>query len=304
MRQLKKINGIYLKMADIQITTNYERAVEVAKAAIGMLERKAWPFSLPDLFPEATIPEGLEKGSLPHARFLFYAVPLDRGRDSKTVYRKCREMSAKLDFAGLPELQESYIRWFLRENFERPKDPKRTFGDPVKTWVENAEKLQREYENDPRKLKAETVEETLRRIQEFRGFGTETPWLLFKNYIKAGIWSFPLEQINIKIDRHAIKISVGTGVIRIGGAEEIRYDQLVPALSEIYRKVIRQERISPIELNDAFWAIGQYKCGENNALYCMCNCDIGCETRAWTDKQFTTIRFREDSRRNTDNLFA
>jgi hypothetical protein len=291
-------------MQDAKITVDYKRAVEVAKLAVGMLEKKVWPFSIPDLFPDAIVPDGIEKGSLNHARYLLYAVSLDRGRDSKTVYKKCRLMATKLDFSELPNLKEGYIRWFLERNFEKPKNPNRTFGDPVKTWVENSSRLNEKYNNDPRSIRGETVEETVKRIQEFYGYGKQTPWLLFKNYIKAGIWNFPLDQINIKIDRHATKISLGTGVIKIEGAEEIRCDQLVPQLSEVYRKVIKQEGISPIDLNDSFWAIGQYKCDLNNALYCICNCNIGCTARYWTDKKFTIIRLDGDSRRNADNLFS
>ncbi len=287
----------------ITIETDYKRAVEVSKAAIGMLEKKVYPFSEEDVFPDAIVPEGMEKGSLNHALFLFYAVSLDRGRYSKTVYKKCRQMWQLLNFAELPNLHESHIRDFLHKHFEKPSS-ETTFGDPVGTWVTNSQKLQEKYENDPRKLKADTIEKTCKNIREFKGFGTENPWLLTKNYVKAGIWGFPLSELNIKIDRHVINISLGTGVIKVKGVEEIKYNLLVPYLSGVYSEVIKNELISPIELNDALWAIGSYACKENNTLYCMCNCNIKCTTRYPTDKQFTTIQLTNDKRKNAENLFS
>jgi hypothetical protein len=287
----------------MDITTNYEKAVEVSKVAVGMLEKKVYPFSKPDLFPDAILPQGIEKGSLQHALFLFYAVSLDHGRDSRTLYNKCRQMWQKLDFTDIPEMDESYIKFFLHNNFEKPKTSDETFGDPVGTWIKNSQKLLEGYENDPRKLKSDTIEKTCKNIRKFRGFGSETPWLLIKNYIKAGIWQFPQEEIRIKIDRHAIRISLGAKVIEVKGADEIRYDILVPYLSDIYSKVIKQEKISPIDLNDSFWAIGSYRCNENNAIYCGIDCPMSCKIKPTTDRAFTTINPNKDSRENPNNLF-
>lgn len=290
---------------EIEITTDYEKAVEVSRNAIGMLEKKVYPFNLPDIFPDARVPKGIKPGSKDHAIYLFFMVSIDRGRQSNTLYRKGRAMREQLDFSTIHDLDRSYIQWFLEQNFEKPKDPKRTFGDPVKTWIENAKKLEEQVQGDPRKLKAETVEQTLKNIQKFRGYGKEIPWLLIKNYIKAGIWDFPLDQLNIKIDRHVIRISYGTSVITLNPQpSEIRYDVLTPHLSRVYSKVIQQEKISPIDLNDAFWAIGQYRCGEDNAVHCELDCPMKCKIKVRTEKEFTILHLEEDTRKDTDNLFS
>ncbi len=289
---------------NIQITTNYKRAVKVSKTVIGMLEKKVWPFSDSDIFPDSIIPKGVKP-----AHYLFYSVVLDRGRESIDVYRRCRNMAQKLDFSELPNQNQSFIKWFLHENFAKPKEKGeggtgRVYTDPVKTWTENSGKLEQKWENDPRKLKADTVKQTIKNISTFRGYGKQMSMLLIKNMVKAGIWKFPLNELNIKIDRHVIRISYGTGVIEIKGTNEIRQDVLVPHLSKVYGKVIKEENISPIDLNDGFWAIGQYNCRKKDALYCLGNCDIGCKTKIWTAKKFATLVLEKDARRNVENLFS
>lgn len=287
----------------IKISTHYKRAVEVCESVLEMKAKKVYPFSIDDLFPDATVPEGIKKGSLQHALYLFYSVVLDRGRQSQTVYKKCRKMAKKLDFSELPNLLPEYIKWFLHENFEKPKQ-KGLFGDPVKTWTENSLALEKKFQGDPRKLKASTVSETIENISSFRGYKEQMAKLLIKNYLRAGIWDFPQEECNIKIDRHVIRISYGTGVIQVKGTEEIRHELLVPYLSDLYQKVIRNKRFSPIELNDSFWAIGSYCCKQNNALYCLGNCRIGCKTHPIGDKQFAILRLDKESRRNKNSLFS
>jgi len=288
----------------IQITTNYQRAVEVSKNVISMLEKKVWPFSQADLFPDAIIPKGISP-----AHYLFYSVSLDRGRESIDVYRRCRKMVQKLDFSELPNQDPSFIKWFLHENFAKPKEKGeggtgKVYADPVRIWTENSIRLKEKWNNNPIKLKANTVKQTIKNISTFRGYAKEMSTLLIKNMVRAGIWKFPLNEFNIKIDRHVIRISYGTGVIEIKGQNEIRHDVLVPHLSEVYSRVIKKEGISPIDLDDAFWAIGKYKCGKKNALYCLGNCELGCNTKVYTAKQFTTLKLEQDTRKNTKNLFS
>jgi len=287
----------------IQTTTHYERGVEVCKKVLEMKKQKTYPFSLPDLFPDAVVPEGIKRGSLQHAIYLFYSVVLDRGRESRVVYKKCREMAQLLDFSELTNLHPNYIKGFLDKHFAKPKGEREVFGQPVRTWTENSRTLEEKFQGDPRKLKADTVKETIKNISSFRGYEEQMAWLLIKNYLRAGIWEFPPEECNIKIDRHVVRISYGTGVIKAEGSE-IRAELLVPPLSELYQRIIRANRFPPIELNDAFWAIGAYCCRENDSLYCLGNCSLGCDTKPIADKKFATLVLNRDNRRNKRNLFS
>lgn len=288
------------------ITTDYEKAVDTAKKALGMLESKVYPFNQHDLFPDTILPEGVEKGSLEHALYLFYAVPLDIGRESKRVYKKARDLYKVMKFSDIPNLHPALIELFVHEYFEKPNEKsgrKVLWGDPVKTLMVNSEKLNKEYQNDPRTIKKENVEETIKEIRKFRGYGKTNNALLIKDMVKAGIWNFPENGFPIKIDRHIIKISLGTGVIRVEGVEEIRFEKLVKPLDDVYKNAIKQENLSAIDLSDSFWAIGQYRCKKNNAINCAINCPIKCKTRPQTDRKFTTIQLNQETRKNRINLF-
>ena len=48
----------------IQITTHYKKAVEVSKKALEMRRKKIYPFSLENLFPDATVPNKIEPGRI------------------------------------------------------------------------------------------------------------------------------------------------------------------------------------------------------------------------------------------------
>jgi len=290
----------------MKITTNYKKAVEVSKKVIGLLESKAYPFNQPDLFPDAIIPEGVERGSLEHASYLFYAVALDIGRESKSVYRRARELYRVMKFSDIHTLHPSYIELAIHQSFESPKErngKRRLWADPVKTFISNGEKLDKWYQNDPRKIKKEDVKKTLEEITKFRSYGETNNALFLKNMVRAGIWNFPENGFPIKIDRHVIRISLGTGVIQVEGIEEIRFEKLIKPLDEVYKRVIKKENLSAIDLSDSFWTIGQYRCKENNAIHCAMDCPLRCKTRPRTDKQFTTIKLNDETRKNRINLF-
>jgi len=294
----------------MQITTHYNKAVKVSRAAVGMLERKVYPFNLPDLFPDAIVPNRIEKGSYEHALYLFYACSLDSMRESKSVYKRVRELHKHLDFSTIHDLDKSYIKWVIDKYFEKPKQDNKggvVMGDPIKTFIENSQRLQA-YDRDPRNIKGLTVEQTIENITKFRQYGPQKTALLLKNMVKSGIWNFSYRELPIKIDRHAIRISIATEVIEFPGKEEeeeeeVRFDLTVPYLSKLYQRVVAEQKINPINLNDAFWAIGQYLCKENNGITCALDCELGCKTRPYTDRKFTTILPSTDTRKNSRNLF-
>lgn len=289
------------------ITTNYERAVEVSRKAISMLEKKVFPFDQPDLFPDAIIPKGVKKGSYEHSLYLFHACSLDSMRESKSIYRRARELSSHLDFSEMHDLRTSCIEYFVHEYFEKPKatnKKRKVMGDPVRTLSENSKVLYKKYDNDPRRLKADTVEKTIKNIVQFRQYGAQKAALLLKNMVRAGIWKFPYEQMNIKIDRHVINISLGAGVICLPeDLTEIRFNKLVTPLNQIYQKVIKEKNISAINLNDAFWVIGQYLCTPRILANCKMNCKINCKIKPYTDKQYTVLELKRETRERTESLF-
>jgi len=309
-----------------KITTDYAKAVTLASKLVGLLnEKKEPPFDQQDLFPDIILPKGIKHpGARGHDSYLFYAVSLDPMRESRSVYKRARQMWEKTNFNIFPLWNKQQIKEFVEENFERAKpleseksdyercplwinliknniEPsKKTertpIGNPAEVFFENSRRLAIDYDNQPYKIRKGSISKTLKEICKFRGYGTPKASLFLKNMVRANMWEFPTGSIPIKIDRHAIRISLGQGVISVSGADEIRYDILVKHLEKIYTSVIKNRNLSGISLDDAFWAIGQYRCGQNSLTYCEHGCKLGCKIRPITDRQFTTINLARDCR--------
>src|SRR3989338_1962678 len=140
-------------MSETQITENYERAVEVAKMVVGMLEQRVYPFDIPDLFPDAIVPEGIKAGSEQHRLLLFYACGWDSMDTSERVYQRVRTLASKVDLTHLSFMSREDLTKKLIEIFGL--NMKNAIGSPIETLCHNARKLVN-YGRDPKNLKAET----------------------------------------------------------------------------------------------------------------------------------------------------
>jgi hypothetical protein len=134
----------------MKITTNYKKAVDLSKKVIGILESKVYPFNrLDSLFPDAIIPKGVKKGSVEHALYLFYSIPLDSGRESTSVYKRARKLYEMIRFSDIPNLSPEDIKWAIHNYFEAPKignEEGKLWADPVKTFISNGEMLDENYQ--------------------------------------------------------------------------------------------------------------------------------------------------------------
>ena len=317
---------------------NYEKAVEVAKAALFAKEQKIPPFNRNQLFPDAIIPENIEEGSKEHALFLFHSVSIDSMRQAKQVYKAMREIKKRGSLRELAETKRKELEDLLIPYFgDTVKDSKKSITDPVGTLIYNARKLEEECDGNPPDLKARDVKNTLARITEFRQYRISKAALLMKNYTRLGIWHFSPTEIPIKVDRHVTRISLGCGVVNIkeyaeqlkkskakalqkaiedqikrqfftqedvdkGKIRIVRADKLISPLTEVYLEVTQRERISSIDLDDTLWAIGAYSCKKNNAIYCRLDCPVQCETRPPSDNNAVWFFIDFDKRKNLNQL--
>jgi len=280
---------------NIKIKTYHEKAVEVIQKSIGMLEQKIYPFNLPDLFPDAKVPNGIKPGSFEHALFLFYAVSWDSLESSNQAYKRARTLASNLDLSTIPDTDENTLQEKFRELFGKYAEFR--INKPVMCISENAKRLAK-LGGDPRELKAETIEETRRNIMKFYQYGRQKAALLIKNYVRFGIWDFSKSEIPIKIDRHTSRISIGTGVISFPKKTKIiRYDLPEKPLEKVYSKVISEEGISAIKADDALWAIGAKLCSINKKAYCAGNCPMACSIRPKLNKTSTEYYLEEDMRK-------
>ena len=132
------------------ISVNIQRAIEVSRQAVSMLERKLPPFNQENLLPDVILPENITSGSLEHHLLLFYACGWDSRRDADKVYEAVRNMSQAVDLKEIPKLSRKQIadlvhnhlekqeqednQKLLSPEFKEPPKPKpKSQEDPVKT---------------------------------------------------------------------------------------------------------------------------------------------------------------------------
>jgi len=323
-----------------RIEVDYDIAVRVAKSIISAMHQKIPPFNKDlEIFPDAIIPEGVEKGSEEHARYLFYSVSLDSMMQAEEVYRKMRKISSKSEaFKNLEKLDRNGLGRLLTPYFgESILFEELWMTNPIKTLFENSRRLKEECLGNPLELKRNTVMDTLENIARYRQYGIGKAALLLKNFVKFGIWNFHETQVPIKVDRHVMRISLGCGIINpekysqpikgklskaLQGAKEkmirfgyfteedfkkgrvrvVRRDKLVTPLTKINLEVSRSQGISGIELNDGYWAIGAYSCRKNNAQYCRLSCPVQCNTRMPSDNNAAYFFIDVDKRKGLEQM--
>ncbi len=282
----KEYNGFVL---------NVDRAREVARAAVSMLKRRIYPFDK-ERMPDKIIPDGIKRGSLEHAFLIFYACSTDSMRQAKEVYRAFRSISQGRDLSELFALSEEQVRELLHEHLE--DSTRETMGNPAQTIAYNSLLLYRNYGNNPVNIVREDVDSTLKELDRFRQVGLGKAALIMKNYVRFGFWQFPVYNIPIKVDRHVVRISLGTGVVE-AEEEVIRADRLVKPLMNAYREITREGRISGIDLDDALWVIGSYLCSRNRQDYCRLNCPLRCARRPDSDNNAVVFQTRVDKRKGS-----
>jgi len=298
--------------------TNYGRAKHVAFSIRDMRQKREFPFNRSDIFPDAIVPEGIDVGTRKHAQYLFYSCMIDEAADANIIYEAMRRLVERFDLENLHKLSRSELKGVLTQPFERLGDPERAAVNPIDTLYHNSRKLQEEFEGDPRLILRQGVDKTIKTImygknrkQKFKRYGEGKSALLMKNFVRFGMWDFSEFEIPIKIDRHAIRISLGTGVVEIPESmRRGRAGSLTRILRQIYHEVCMNEKISAIMLNDGMWATGRYNCRHNDDIYCRTACRVGCSHRPeieGSNKKSSGMTSwylpGTEKRKNTDNLF-
>jgi len=293
-----------------KVKLNYQRAREVARAAIEMKHSKRWPFDRQGLYPDAIIPSGMKLGDINHRLYMYYSSSLDAGRDSYIAYQAMLSFASQIPMTELPSLTREDFLELMKEPFASFGDPEKALGRPMESLYRNSQKMYIEYGNDPNNMLAKTPDETLEnmmfgvnRKRKFLEVGIGKAALIMKNFVRFGVWPFSPYEIPIKIDRHIISISLGAGVIQVPRKMEVgRTEKVAKIIGDAYRQVCREDRISAVELNDAFWAIGRHLCKKNNGVVCATSCDLECSTRPKLSERASYYHPKHERREETDQL--
>jgi len=168
------------------------------------------------------------------------------------------------------------------------------------------------YNGDPRKIvQGKTVEKARQEMMSFKGIGTGIANLFILYLLERRIAS-PVNPQNIllKVDVHKARIPINTRVIR-SQYEEVRREQLVPALEKAYWQACKDESLDPAILDAALWTIGSEVCAKRNYEDCQSHCclvDRVCISNVPEDENTSKFRIcqngeRVDTRKNKDQVY-
>jgi hypothetical protein len=178
---------------------------------------------------------------------------------------------------------------------------------PGETMWSGLKMLNADYMGDPLNIFTgiNNFESARKRLIKFKGLGTGTATLLIKNYIRFGYISLENpHDMPIKIDRHAIKISVGNGVVKIPeGSKVIHRHRFEKILRGAYREACRENELDPIALDDMKWIVGAYYCRKRSTKACKTHCPLDCEQLVQYTRG-TYVHYPSERRRLDDSFIG
>jgi hypothetical protein len=265
---------------------NLEILTEVTRGAISHYKQKKYPFNIPDLFPDAVVPRNIEPGSFEHSLYLFYACGTDMITESRQHYTGFRKaVESGLDLRYLHKMSPEEIRRVLphlRQGYGKDERARK----PLESLAKNSAILLGQYPSnkgdygDPRRIKAGSFDETIRRLTRFEEVGKGVARLIAKNFGKFKIWDFPEHEYVPKVDRHILRILAGSGAIVIPqDSGLVRVYKVVNACLEAFEVALYETQTSGIDANDALWGMSTI-CKANAVAHCeIAGCPIKCKNR-------------------------
>jgi len=301
------VKGEYRGDNTVEIRINLKRTRQVVNNLLEMMYNEFPPFDKPGRFPDAVVPSGVLEGSLEHRLLQFYGCGLDSMTRADGVYPSIAAIAREIDLKTLHQMSEVELIKRIRKHI-----PNLEMGRPVETLLQNSKKLQEEYNGDPGNILVGTsdsqIQQTLRKIGEFRQFDEEgygKCTLLMKNYARFGIWSLSASRIPIKADRHVIRIAIGTRMVEYYREEKraedktvfgVRAEKLGKLITDAVLQVTKEDNLSAIDLDDAFWLLGSRLCSYNSIPTCRNFCKVECIYRPISDNTATIFRPGTDKR--------
>lgn len=159
---------------------------------------------------------------------------------------------------------------FITENFQYPMQ---YFSN---NFLHNNRIIVDEFGGHARNIiNNQTVEESRRRLMEFKGIGTGIANLFIIYCTDRGIAHVQdSEEIRIKIDIHKARISANTDAITSVSNGRIRRDRLVHPLEESYLEICKENGFSGGTLDSALWLIGSQICARRDFGRCVSLCPL------------------------------
>ena len=290
----------------VKVIVDEQKGIEVIHTMIESAHNHL-KYAIP--VPEIRWGGEFEEHSLKHSCFMFYSVALDALRNSDKVYFAGRNLALRYTPKDIIKLANSrgklncltgVRRSQLEDVMDRFHD--NGIGDPADILYKASLMLESEYKGDPRLIfkDMKDYDEIKDRLLKFYGIGHGKACLMVKNFARFGYLDLdnPFD-MPIKIDRHAIKISVGNGVVNFKDCEpkeKVHINLFVNSLFDLIREINRDERVSPVLLDDVKWAIGNRLCIKKNFKVCDKHCSLNCNMLVKSNRSGTYLTIPSDVR--------
>ena len=280
-----------------------ERLEEVVKAICGARDQKRGVYALNEkqFLPQWNLPQELEynpqreetNNPLEASKYLWTSAYFERLSQSRTIMRNALktwhsdkrwifdsyEVSRRM-VDDTKEVLRDYFQFGLQSTGEEA---------PHIRFKDNATKLYKEYSGDPRNLvDGLSVDESRRRLMEFKGIGTGIAnlYIIYLLDRKIASPSDP-ENILFKVDIHKARIPLNTNSL-IPQNGDVHRDDISGVLEQEYLTVCKSLDKESAKVDALIWLLGSLGCNKKDYHWCKANCplvDRYCESNVSENQQ-------------------
>ncbi|MGE9810297.1 hypothetical protein ACLIKE_03020 [Ferroplasma acidiphilum] len=251
--------------------------------------------------PEDALPEGVEKGSLEHIRFITMVVALDYMRDANALWRHARDTYADPGTRYLfnpSEFSEDMLHGAryakVRADMEKYSLSQKSDRD-AGIWIRNAISLKRDWGSNPCKIfkangwdavkilecirDAKNPEDHKPAFLNLKGEKIGPLWIRMLRD-SAGLEEFKnLEDVPMPVDIHVARATLACGVVT-GSAEGFRLDSIRGLIRNAWKESMEGSENIPLDVDEALWHLSKYGCTHRDKETGDCRHIKRCEARS------------------------
>ena len=191
---------------------------------------------------------------LEKALFLFYVIQLDYATKSQKLYEGAKRLySEDKNYFSPSFILKTKEKDLLKvlQDYLKP----RYINEATKRFYLNSEKIEKQYEADPREIfkGSKTAKEALIKVREFRGFGPK----IGNFFVRSMINSFGYEYIDIEdilppVDVHDVRIAYLMGYTDSNQMTQ----KNIRDVKEVWSEGCKKGKVSWLVFDKALWLLG------------------------------------------------
>lgn len=208
---------------------------------------------------ENQIPKSIVRGSLEHARFLFFIASNDHGLKSNSMYDKVKAL-----YQVHPEYFDAkYISKqsaaFVKEQIA-DKISTRYPNAFSKNWVENARKIVREFDGEPLNIFKSTTDalELLQIVKSFSGYGPKIGGMVVRAAysLKFNDKLKDMQNVPVPVDVHDSQILFQSGILYTANPKNIQHPRYIKTAQQEILDACNRQHLDWTIVDKALWLIG------------------------------------------------